>query len=277
MPAAPPTQTDLKSALEEMRAPVAGQGAGTGLVGMVQDALLKIVEVLIAAEGFSGWQTGPPVAMDAGADAGAAPAEDEAAVAGVAPGVATPAGWRGWWRAAWLRRPEWVATGWVPAFAGMPADSVTCPGTTGKDGEYGALSDGSARSGRQAGMRPPGARQSENDGGHRGEVVDDGVLHEVRGAQAVGERGASAARRRGIVLTGTPARPVAGTWRNTRGGRRALPPCGRGGEGLRGGIFEKRVLARGERREKIVTISVRACRLRILEHDAFRLGHSLSF
>ncbi len=73
-----PTQTDLKSALEEMRVSVAGAGARTGLAGMVQDAFLKILEVLMALlMDFRAGNLAPPVATaDAAPDAGAACAED---------------------------------------------------------------------------------------------------------------------------------------------------------------------------------------------------------
>jgi hypothetical protein len=43
-----PATTDLKSKLEEMRASVGGEGTRKGLPGLVQDAFLKILEVLIA-------------------------------------------------------------------------------------------------------------------------------------------------------------------------------------------------------------------------------------
>jgi hypothetical protein len=45
---AAPTATDLKSTLEELRASVAAEGTQKGVAGLVQEACLKMLAVLVA-------------------------------------------------------------------------------------------------------------------------------------------------------------------------------------------------------------------------------------
>ncbi len=150
--------TDLKSTLEEMRASVAAQGARKGLAALVQDAVLKLLEVLMALLED----------LRAGRLAVVAPAAEDAAdgphpinppqgarvISGEAAGLRVDSGWRGWWPGSWFPRhdrtadrvPEdrgqedwgqedwgredwgqadWRQEDWVPAFAGMTASAVT--------------------------------------------------------------------------------------------------------------------------------------------------------
>ena len=69
MTAAPPTQPDLKSALEEMRASMAARGPRKGVAGAIQEAILGFLSVLLAMlEDFRAGRLAPvaPVAEAAG-------------------------------------------------------------------------------------------------------------------------------------------------------------------------------------------------------------------
>jgi hypothetical protein len=103
--AAPPPPPDrLKDKLEEVRASVAGQEANTGLAGVLQGAILRLVSLLLAlVEDFRAGRLapvapGPSEAREAGARTSGAGSGREA---GRRANSAAGAGWLrvwGWWR-----------------------------------------------------------------------------------------------------------------------------------------------------------------------------------
>ena len=161
IPAAPAT-TDLKSAMEDVRASVAAQEADSRLAALIRDAFVKILEVLMAM--LADFRSGR---LTAAADAGracAAEGEDAAYAArdvrGEPAGSRPDHGGRGWWLAArlWWRgcAPDRALGG---VFAGVAQERRTL-GTGGNRGHDTAP----PRAGLQA-------RRSGDDGSlARGEV-----------------------------------------------------------------------------------------------------------
>jgi hypothetical protein len=163
---AAPTHTDLKSTLEDLRASVDAEGTSKGLAGMMQNAFLKLLEVVMAMlMDFRAGKLAPLVTM-ADDDAGEAGVTRAAAIAGEPAGSRSDSGRRGWWwPASWFQRHDWVPasagmtvegvtfdemTGEAVAFAGMSVKAVTFAGMTRRIGDYPNSSDGSAQSGCNA-------------------------------------------------------------------------------------------------------------------------------
>jgi hypothetical protein len=255
-----PAQTDLKSALEEMRASVAGAGTRTGLAGMVEEAFLKLLEVLMALlMDFRAGNLAPLLTTaDAAPDADAAraeDAEDAACAASAAPGEPaasrSASGWRGWWPGSWFRRHD-----------GIPASEAVIESHSAPASAVCTLPLDSERMG-------PGFRRDDGFGRHlrrndEENKVDQRVLvtpakvgvqylataggcsiggHEAaaRGTREPQEfRASPRPQRRRIVARRTQTNLV--VWarrRDTRGIRRAFPPYSRDDGHRRVVIFEK--------------------------------------
>jgi hypothetical protein len=104
--AAATTHTDLKDTLEEMRASMAGQEAGAGLAGALQEALLALLSLLmkLLADFRAGKLVPPaPGPGDAGPAPCAARLDRAAAPARREGGNGAAQGWRGLWEWWWRR------------------------------------------------------------------------------------------------------------------------------------------------------------------------------
>jgi hypothetical protein len=165
---ADPTPTDLKDTLEAMRAAVAGEGAHQGLAGAVQQAFLKLIEVLVAMLlDFRAGKLAPLVAAADDDDAGGAGATGAAAtprpISGEPAGAGLGSGSRGWWPAAWFRRHGW-----------MPACAAVIPLRGASTAAVGALA-------RDSDSMGPGLRRDDGCGRHlrrsdEENEVEQGVL-----------------------------------------------------------------------------------------------------
>ncbi len=269
--APPSSQPDLSTMLGEVRAAIAAEGPRQGLAGKVQEACVKILEVLM--ELLMDFRAGTLAAgtlAAAAADAGAACVEGAACAASGAPGE--PAGsspdpvCRGWWPAAWFRRHDWL-----PAIAGMRREVEGSSAR--RSGDDGANAGGATEMPRQeedartpvlsrfAGLCGEADRRANGAGdagnGFLPEVGGTKEPHELR-ASPRPQRCRSVARRTQTKLV------VWARWGNARDIRRAArrwvtprvgeayPPYRPDGGALRWSFFKKCGLAREDWRGHIV-------------------------
>ncbi len=199
---APPLPTDLRNTLEEMRASVAAEGARKGLTGALQEAILKLLEVIIKL--LMDFRAGKFASLAAVAEA--APRSVEL--------CATDAGSEGNDVSATVRR--------------SPARTVTAEDTENRRGVT-LFSPSSPL--EQAGDERGGADDGELVGGLQAERTI--LCAPSRSKIFTAE---SAERRRGIP-TASASRD---RWRNTPGFRRDLPPCKRISKNRRTGASDTR-------------------------------------
>ena len=192
IPAAPAT-TDLKSAMEDVRASVAAQEADSRLAALIRDAFVKILEVLMAM--LADFRSGR---LTAAADAGracAAEGEDAAYAArdvrGEPAGSRPDHGGRGWWLPAWL---WWHGCGSDRALGGVFAGVAQERRTLGTGGNRGH-DTAPPRAGLQA-------RRSGDDGSlargrslHGARAYDESARSGLRRAARSAERNGGTARR----------------------------------------------------------------------------------
>jgi hypothetical protein len=247
MTAAPPTPTDLKSALEEMRARAAGEGtdkgpaaraglaARAGVQGAIEKAFLAFLNLLLKmVEDFRAGRMAPiaPVAEEATGDARTdravaypPPKLVRSAAQPPAKGEGEEARWFGCWA-----DPAWRAADGV---AGADCEGEDAPSPISRVAER--VSDRSAVE-----ACPPSA--------------PDTRAAPCMRARKPAARSLCAARRPPRLAMMSGLRRCA-EWRNTRGRRRAFPPYGDVADGIQRKFLKMRIWAKGSARRCCSTIN----------------------